>query len=484
LGILSQPFTITDLTNPIKDEKPLCGGSFKSAFSEKFKLSDTFDVAKSHEWTLYVSGEEPFVIESIARTKDKPGIRFWKKGDRSKGSGYIQRPAIFLSLKRLLPIGEDNKLEENSLQTLTTEEKDFFKDWHRRILLSFDQIKDTNYLESPDKNTLGVSTDLYDWRLNSSGQDNVGKILLAVLSFKRLKEKYPNDYKAGILAIDELDATLYPASQLKLIEALRRFASHYSIQIIFTTHSLTILEKISELETQHKTVPAIADQVKIIFLERVNDKIKIIDDINFNSIKHKLNVTINGDETRKVNVFTEDREGALFAKAILKSKASNLKFIDCTLGASSLVDLGYRKIPSFSFPQSIVFLDGDIRDQSATMKKVKGLKNFIVLPGGHSPERLLADYLHDLKDDSPVWNNVNPNFNKQYCFRDYTLADIQGNREKAKAWFNSHLKLWGTNATKIINPWIADNKQLVSQYLSEFIDTYNKFAKELSLIEL
>src|SRR5690606_18235390 len=104
LGIISQPFTITDKANPLYGEKPLCGGNYKSLFSEKFKLSDSFDTPQNHEWTLKLNNEtEPeFTVESIKRdSSSKTGIRFWRKGDRSKGSGYIQFPVIYLSLSRL-----------------------------------------------------------------------------------------------------------------------------------------------------------------------------------------------------------------------------------------------------------------------------------------------------------------------------------------------------------------------------------------------
>lgn len=36
LGMITQPFTISDKKNPMYGEKPLCGGSYKSAFDEKF----------------------------------------------------------------------------------------------------------------------------------------------------------------------------------------------------------------------------------------------------------------------------------------------------------------------------------------------------------------------------------------------------------------------------------------------------------------
>src|SRR5690606_2647200 len=150
-------------------------------------------------------------------------------------------------LKRVLPIGEDNKIENSDKHELTVEETKFFREWYNKILISSDIILSTNHLESPDKSTMGINTDFYDWQQNSAGQDNIGKILLAILSFKRLKEKYPNEYKGGILAIDEIDATLYPGSQIRLLDALRTFSSKFKIQIICTTHSLSILDRASEL---------------------------------------------------------------------------------------------------------------------------------------------------------------------------------------------------------------------------------------------
>ena len=116
LGLLSQPFSITDKTNPLYSEKPLSGGNYKSSFSEKFKLSKSFDKAKEHVWTLFTEDEENpiFTVESIPRDVKTGEIRFWKRGDRSKGSGYLQYPVIYLSLSRLFPIGEDNSISTSS----------------------------------------------------------------------------------------------------------------------------------------------------------------------------------------------------------------------------------------------------------------------------------------------------------------------------------------------------------------------------------
>jgi AAA domain, putative AbiEii toxin, Type IV TA system/AAA domain len=483
LGLLTQPFTITDSANPMKGVKPLSGGSFKSGFSEKFKLSPTFDLPKSHEWTLYVEGEDPMVVESIKRNSSGE-IRFWRKGSRAQGSGYIQLPVIFLSLKRLIPIGEDVKLTVSTLETLTPEEITFFKKWHRKILLSLEEIQETQYLESPDKNTLGINTATYDWQLNSAGQDNVGKILLAVMSFMRLQSEYPDHYKGGILAIDEMDATLYPASQVELFNAMRAFASKHKIQFIFSTHSLSLLDRACGLQLENANNAQTSHQVKVIYLEKFNGYIRVIESILFKSVVHRLNVTMDAAKPVRINAFSEDRECRIFVNALLKSKASKLNFIDCTMGGSALTELGLKKIPSFSIPEGMVFLDGDIRTSPALLKKVKQLPNFIVLPGSIRPESLLANFLHELPDDSPVWSSINEHFTRQYCFREISLAEVQSDRTKAKVWFNSHLESWGRSAVKVINPWMQTNKQLVDTFISEFAISYNMFAEQLSLTPL
>ena len=51
LAIVTQTFTLK-AEDPMRAEKPLCGGSYISAFKDKFRLSPTFDRPKGHEWTI------------------------------------------------------------------------------------------------------------------------------------------------------------------------------------------------------------------------------------------------------------------------------------------------------------------------------------------------------------------------------------------------------------------------------------------------
>jgi predicted ATP-dependent endonuclease of OLD family len=93
-------------------------------------------------------------------------------------------------------------------------------------------------IKSTNKKLLALQTDSYGHLGNSAGQDNISQIISALISFEILKEKQGLDFKGGIILIDELDSTLYAASQCKLIDILFRYARKLEIQIILTTHSI------------------------------------------------------------------------------------------------------------------------------------------------------------------------------------------------------------------------------------------------------
>lgn len=472
LGILSQCFSITSAENPLKGEAPLCGGSYKSAFSEKFKLSDQFDKPGEHEWTLRFIDEtkEDYTVESIARDAKSKDLRFWKKKDRSKGSGYIQLPVIYLSLTRLFPIGEDKTLKNDRSVDLTEEEQELYKDLHDRILCIHDSdIKSIDYLSSKQKNTLGATTDYYDWQMNSAGQDNVGKIILALLSFRRLKEKHEARYKGGILVIDEIDATLFPASQLKLLEALIHHAQRLKVQVFFTTHSLVILKKASEMiEARNRS------GLKIVYLEKVNSDI-IPKQLSYEEMQLKLNILVGEKkEPEKIPVITEDKEAIIFLKKLLnKEQKSKIVFWDGTLGCRQIISLAKKKIPYFRFPDSLIILDADVELNAA-----KKAENIVLLPDNLSPERILATFIYNADATDPFFENIGPNYSAQLAFLSYKYHEIMNDRKKAKKWFNEQRKYWGRGCARIITPWKKANPKLVKDFSEAFdvlIEKYKKY---------
>lgn len=280
LGMLGQPFTISNKDHPMYGCKTIDGYNFKSQFREKFKISPDHDVIGKHKWKLIfrrpIDGHESFSVSSIARkqTGKEPSLRFWNSESRARGAGYVQLPVYYLSLSRLFPIGESGKTTSVTPE-LTQEELQYCIDSYRTIL-SIQNIQGTPSVGiekgSASKTYTGVSDGVHDIFTNSAGEGNIVKIILAVLSFRRLQEQFGNNYKGGILLIDELDATLYEFSQEKLVEYLWKVAADYKIQIVFTTHSHRILKAVGKLQRKEflekgDNYPASAYDAAIVYLK-------------------------------------------------------------------------------------------------------------------------------------------------------------------------------------------------------------------------
>lgn len=470
LGIISQPFSLSG-KHPMYGEKPLCGGTYRSAFSDKFRLSPIFDKPGEHEWTLYFDDSSNYSVKSVKRTGE--GVRTFLRfshSEKKRGEGYIALPVIFLSLKRLIPIAEETTIKTND-DLLTDEEVNLFKQLHNKILITNTPITSATNIVSAYKNSLGVNTNIYDWNQNSMGQDNLAKILLALFSFRRLKEKYPHDYKGGILAIDEIDATMYPASQVELLKVLRKYASELNVQVIFTTHSLTLLRHIDELriETQKKTETT--DQVKIIYLKKMDNDILIKGDVGYDDIYLDLNVLAQGhDKKRKIITYVEDQEARDFLKAVLKSKFGSLNVMKSTLSCNNLIDLVVHKIPAFNVPFSLVVVDGDVLGMNGKKKLINKANNILVLPGNDSPERLTATFLNQLSDYDGLWNTLPRNYNKQVCFRSITYEQIMADRVMAKEWFRTQIDggYWGRGGVKVFKVLLETMPNEVNAFREDF----------------
>lgn len=171
---------------------------------------------------------------------------------------------------------------------------------------------------------------------------------------------------------------------------------------------------------------------------------------------------------RKIAVYTEDKENIIFAKHLLRSKTSMLKFIDIDFSGANLISLVSKKVPAFIEPEAIVIVDGDVRKEINKMKSIDKANNILVLPTNMSPEQLTATFLHDLSDTDELWDNIGEGYSWQVCSRDYTLDEIMTDRIKAKTWFRRELPFWGRNATKVLTPLFSKYKDERNEFISEF----------------
>lgn len=509
LGMLGQPFSISRGC-PLYGEKTIEGYNFRSQFQEKFRLSK-HDKAGEHEWTLrfkntdFYNGKDFLSIKSTARkSKGQVGsIRFINSEGKERGMGYVQLPAIYLSLSRLFPVGESGKTH-TIVGGMTEEEKKLYIKWYKRILSvqkltnpsASVEIKDTKHIFA------GISDNVHDVATNSAGEGNIGRILVAVLSLIRLKTKYPKDYKAGILLIDELDATLFGFAQQSIIKFLYEIAKKFKIQIIFTTHSPIILTEISLLQRGEKIKlkgNIISDYYKyeneIIFLtdHYENDEMRYIVGKNIHSVSD-LNKSLNIMNLKpyrikqSINMYCEDLLAAKFVKAMFKYKNIDIeqyiKFVDIDLGWGNYYQLHKKGLQEFL--DNIIVLDNDVTNMKKEVEKVKYFNNsdnVIFTP--EDVEQGMFTFLRDISN----YNEFEQIINKQnYCL-DYNTCFSEWTEEhydtkEVKSWFN-HMEKNIPNLDVLFALWCDKNNGSVNDFVYKFIEIYNKIAyrTDMDIIE-
>lgn len=471
LGLIGNSFSLKGSEKEtFSNIKTIDNYLFESKFMDKFKISLDYEQAGNHTWSIEVPPEihedQQLTYISINRKeKDRSEkIRFWTTKGRKSGDGFIQCPVIYLSLARLSPIGETKSLKTTS-NILLPEELDLFKEYYSKILLLSEDLNDVDLLKGTGKTTLGAKNSSYDSLTISAGQDNVGKILMAIFSFKRAKDALGNKYKGGILLIDEIDATLFPAAQEKLVECLFKFSRDYKIQIIFTTHSHNIIKTLKQCKYKKDS--------KLIYLKNVGDNVIINEDASLEAIDADLQVRVLPSKNlEKMKVYTEDNEAMIFLKRLLERKVNSqlLTYMDgITLGCKNYKDLIRKSVPEFK--NSIIVLDGDETSTS---------KNLVILPGNNqSPEQLIYSYLKSLDPQHLFWDNSLGGYNSQVCFKDY--PNPPRNRDEYKVWFKSQEQYWGKGCAKLFNQWKKDNPAQVSEFISDFKKAYNLLAKQKKL---
>lgn len=422
LGIVAQIFSFSkDLSRQastsLTEYKTLTNKNFKSPFQEHFRLSEEFDAAgsmsvKINLYDATVNKHLDKLTLGLYGYKDRAMARPIVRGNDGipdiNQSRNVTHPVIFLSLARLLPI---------TLRTdYSTRDVQYIKDNADDIRIMNNQL----LLKSSGKSvtatqgvidSMVVHGDNYDHQSVSVGEDNVGQIIQAIFSFKRLKETYPN-YHGGIFLIDEADAGLFPAAQSELIKILTKAAKQYDLQIIMTSHSPLIIEDVYNRAKQDE------GSFKTIYLTDTYGSIKNRDNLSWTDINADLHVQTvkidSGINLPKISVYFEDREGYDFFRQLVVDRKTNkvLNLLgNINISCSAIMDLMARKIPEFT-SKSLIVLDGDvINDKGANAKKAIKEKNLCLLPHFLPPDQMIFEFLYNLPPDDKYWDN-NQRFTK------------------------------------------------------------------------
>lgn len=419
LGIAAQIFSFdyeyNDIENPKCknpiDYKTIDDKPFKSQFNEHFRLSKKYDI----EGTMDVSCEifdgyfEKDITSNLSLTGHKDRnhrmVNRWKLECDTLSRNFTH-PVIYLNLKRLTPIV--NRKKYNSVEI---EKIEFFNDKKNQtefILLSNKILckasKAINITPTEgDINSTVAHGKNYDHESISVGEDNVGQLIQALMSFLKLKSEY-NNYKGGLLLIDEIDAGLFPAAQEKLMDVLNDYSKKLNLQIIMTTHSPTIIEYVHQNLLQDKP------NHKIIYLSEPHGTLINRTDISWPEIYSNLFVKPSNSKRSvlpKIDIYFEDEEARLFFSRIITSK--KIKDIinimkKVNLGCTNYIELINKRVPTFE-KLSVIVLDGDVNneDKKKNKKKISDTKNIVLLPFNKAPDQLFFEYLFNLPANDSYW---------------------------------------------------------------------------------
>lgn len=413
LGIAAQIFSFEK--DYAKDEvlsfRQITGGSFKSQYSEHFRISEKFDVPGSMKVNIELHDgytdqaaaakleimKRPVVEGTTRKTLPRPVVRNNSTASGNKSRNFTH-PVIFLSLKRLLPIA-DRKYKTSDFDYLNQHEREFIGLTNELLNRGSSQATGTDGTISS-----AVAHDAnYDHESVSAGEDNAGQIILALMSFRKLKAEYL-EFKGGLLLIDEADAGLFPTAQVNLLKILDRECRNFNLQVVMTSHSPVLIEYAFEQSQQFRR------RFKTVYLSNTYGDVQVKQDWSWSQINDDIRdasrslVSTTPDTfLPKINVYFEDKEAADFF-ATLMSRQPIKKFTnpmsEITLGSSNYLQLIQKKIAEFS-QNSVICLDAD----KALQVNGKGFKTVVLLPGALPPDQLIFEHLYNLPANHEFWKN-------------------------------------------------------------------------------
>ena len=492
LGIAAQIFNFEknyENGESLRSYRQITGAEFKSQYSEHFRISEKYDTPGSMTVNVelhdgYTDQSATATLELMRRGKSpRPVVR---KNSAATGntSRNFTHPVIFLSLKRLYPIAS---------RDYVISDFDYLQDHKQEFIsLTNELLNRTSSNATGTDGTISSAVahgENYDHESVSAGEDNAGQIVMALMSFKKLKEEYA-DYKGGLLLIDEADAGLFPTAQVNLLKMLDRECKTLNLQVVITSHSPILIEYAFE-RSQHQH----SKRFRTVYLSNSYGDVQVMQDWSWSQISADINTktiaTMGGASLPRINVYFEDKEAADFFAALM-SRQPIKKFTnpmsEITLGCKNYLQLIHKKIPEFS-ERSIICLDADQTQDT----KGRKLKTVVILPGTLPPDQLIFEHLYNLPANDQFWMNelqftrdVFTDFARD-VIREFAIngnalnlrsriAAYHGNRKVRdvfKSFYqNADFQKMVSSVTKPYNPWKhwVERNPVAS---NDFLDRFN-----------
>ena len=439
------------------------------------------------------SSSEPLIniwrLRIIPRTQQLPNTpEIEVLDEKLKGAGKMPIPTLYLGMSRMTPIGEFDAelIDKKTIRKMNGEDKNFivisfidvlyFDESDNEITAhSFSSSKKSSYLPSFPYHSFTVSL----------GQDSLSSIVTALASFNYLKRTSPQTYSGGILVIDEVDAGLHPRAQEKLINLLHTQARKLNLQIILTTHSLTVIKTILS-KNEHP-----GEKVNnVVYLQDSNFP-RIMENPTYTKIKNDMLVLAPlEDKPETIKLYFEDDEALFFFKQILKYKniihdkdyfGKELELISLSVGCNILLDL--HKGDSY-FQSVILIPDNDVFSSESNRKTIEENPNICPLPNDstftdntrhteRNPEMILYRFLQRKLEghNDNFWKQMPGAYTSDYVRDRVMTLTSNSNRDENKKWFQDNVNF--IEKSGIIEKWCGENEKQVDMFLERIVEAVN-----------
>lgn len=434
------------------------------------------DTSEEHWKNIRITKRNDQRLRSVATTHPNSPNTFIANNDQK-----VPLPTIYLGMLRMLPIGESSESDiTNKEIKIDDQDANLLQSFINKVISN--SATTNNISEQGIKNTKKHSkhpTYNHSSKAISLGQDSLSSIATAIASFNKLSRDMGNNYVGGLLVIDEIDACLHPKAQQKLITALREHARQLNLQIIATTHSVSLIDFLHPNSKNYNNRYQTMDSV-IYLGDTASPQVvdwsldKILSDMSLSSIDDELTTKA---DIPIIKAYLEDEEALKFAKGILEmtnnsktftqnQKKVKLSLVPIGIGGSNLINL--PKHDDY-FKKTLLLVDADTT-------KTNRVLNAIKLPSAsgnsNNPEKNMYFYIQEIsKANSSKYKQtyttlLNNGITSDRLREEFLSDDININqRESSKKWFQKKYDKFINY--KLFKYWANDHKIQIDQFKNE-----------------
>ncbi|MCR6658669.1 MAG: AAA family ATPase [Asticcacaulis sp.] len=370
-----------------------------------------------------------------------------KHTERWKGNSERPiRPVQFLDLSRIVPIGGRTGYAKIAKSPHIEASFESFDDARLSRLSNilghkYDQAKmslSNVDLERPIP-VLKRTNSSYSGYHQGQGETTIAELLQADLP------------KYGLILIDEIESSLHPRAQRRLVRDLATVCRERELQIILTTHSPYILEELPK-------------EARLQIFEQDGVRQAMIGVSPEFALSHMDDV-----QHPECEIYVEDDAAKTLVVEMLSQRDRDLcsRLLVTTYGAASV---GYQlgqMVEGKRFPRPVgVFLDGDCAEG----------RGCCVLPGGDAPERVVFEDLSEKRwGDLWVLLMRDTSIVSDACDNSLTLTnhhDWIG--EAAKRLMIGGNVLWHAMCAEWVKKCLKQNDYLrIKQYVEDRLSDYS-----------